>query len=1109
MNNNYLSGAFLHKKSSGKHILRVMKITSFFLFFLCFCLNAANVNSQNTQVTLNKQNVSLSNVLNEIERQTDYLFVYDKNVETSQRVSIRVNRKNLKEALTELFKGTNIVYTTEGSNIILKKVAETNSPQQEKNITGYVKYADGDPIIGASVAVKGTTMGTITDIDGKFSLSIPANATTLIISYVGMKTKEVAIKAGASSYNIVLADDVKTLNEVVVVAYGTQKKVNLTGSISALNSDELVSKPSGQLSATLQGMAPGVTITSSTGQPGLNKGTIRIRGVGTLNNNAPLVLIDGVEGDIDDVDANDITSMSILKDAAASSIYGIRAANGVILITTRRGKENHSKITYSNYFGWQDAMGVAKYVGAQDFMKLMNRTYGTDIYSQSQINAYDDPNRDVNRYPDSYLLGDLMKTGSGFQQEHSVGFTGGGEKIKYALSANYFDQDGLIENMGFQRLSVRLNTDAEVTNNFHLSADISARLQKRTEPTTAWNLTNNLAVANPLNASRYTDGSWAIIRGSSNPLRIAEEGGDHAYKSDLFTGNFRGVYTPIKGLTITGSVGVKMEYMNNSIQDFALTYNTEYPSNGETVTFGRNQLTKQSNKYFQGNYQGLVNYKKSFGEHEFTILGGISYLREREDDLEAYRYGIPNGLDQINAGAESSQTNGGTAWQYGLMSYFGRLNYSYQGKYLFEANVRRDGSSRFSKDQRWGVFPSFSVGWRISEENFLKKYNIFDNLKIRASWGQLGNDQTIDSYGSLIYYPYQTQYSSYSYPFGGILNSAAGLEIYPNNNLTWETTEMTDFGFDATVLSGKLDVTFDYYIKKTDDILLRLPIPYSVGLSAPVQNAASVKNNGWEFAINYRDKIGKDFNYSVGFNIADVKNKVVDLKGTDRLTSDNNNVVTGLVVGKPINSFYGYQVLGMYQTPEDLNKYQKFSDNVTLGDLIYNKKVNGAFGFDDMSYLGSNIPRYTYGINLATSYKGFDFSTFLQGVGKVSINTVVMQRAPVNTDGNFKKIHFDSWTPENTDASFPRLSTGWQNYQSSSFWVKSGSYLRVKNIQLGYTLPKSLLSKTFISKCRLYVSGSNLFTFTGLPDDIDPEAPNESRYYPQVKTYTFGMNLEF
>ncbi|HBG42176.1 MAG TPA: SusC/RagA family TonB-linked outer membrane protein [Porphyromonadaceae bacterium] len=980
---------------------------------------------------------------------------------------------------------------------------------QNITVRGTVTDANNEPVIGASIVVEGNpSLGTITDIDGRYLLSnVPADA-TLQFSYVGMITQSIPVN-GKTTIDLIMESDDEVLDEVVVVGYGTQKKVNLTGAISALNKEELISKPSGQLSATLQGMAPGVTITTSTGQPGLNTGTIRIRGLGTLNNNEPLVLIDGLEGDINDVDANDVTSMSILKDAAASSIYGIRAANGVILITTKRGEENRTKISYSNYFGWQDPSGVSKFLGAQNFMKLANMTYGTAIYSDAQIKAYDDPNRNADKYPDTYLLGDLMDTGSGFQQQHSLSFSGGNNRLKYALSANYFEQQGVIENMDFQRLTVRLNTDAQISDRFRLNADLSARLQDRSEPATAWDLINNLAVANPLSISQYSDGSWGIIRGSSNPLRIAKEGGDHSYKSDLFTGNFKGVYTLAEGLTVTGLVGVRMDYMNNSIQDYALTYNKQFPSNGETTTFGRNQLTKQSNKYYQGNYQGLVNYNKTFGSHDIALLGGVSYLREQQDDLEAYRYGIPAGLTEIDAGSEDSQTNGGTAWQYGLMSYFGRFNYSYEGKYLFEANVRRDGSSRFAKDQRWGIFPSFSAGWRISEETFLKDVAFLNNLKLRASWGQLGNDQTINSSGSLTYYPYQTQYSAYSYPFGGSLQSAMGLRVYPNSNLTWETTEMTDVGFDATILSGKLDVVFDYYVKNTKDILLSLPIPYSVGLSAPVQNAAKVRNNGWELALNYRDKIGSDFNYSVGFNLSDVKNEVVDLKGTDQISVNNNNIATGLIVGKPINSFYGYEVLGMYKTQEDLTAYQKFSNNVTLGDLIYKKNVEGAYGFDDMVYLGSNIPRYTYGINLAASYKNIDFSAFLQGVGKVNINTVVMERAPVNTDGNFKEIHLDSWTEANPNASFPRLSSGNQNYQSSSFWVKSGAYLRLKNVQLGYTLPDSFVNRLSIAKCRFYVTGSNLLTFTKLPNDIDPEAPNENRYYPQVKTYTFGVNIEF
>jgi len=995
---------------------------------------------------------------------------------------------------------------------------------QQIIVKGRVTDEKNQPVPGVTVVLQGTTTGATTDADGNYSLQLPDGNGVLEFSYIGYVKQQVPVN-NRSTINVQLAPDIQSMSEVVVVGYGTQKKVNLTGAVTALSGEDVNWKPVGQVSAALQGVASGVTVKQNSGQPGSDQGTIRIRGIGTLNNNDPLVLVDGVQYNINDIDANDIASMSVLKDAAAASIYGVRAANGVILITTKRGATGKAKVTYSNYFGWQKPARLAKYVGAQEFMRLVNlmrQNSGSGAqYSDTQIAAYNDPNRNKDTYPDNYWLNDVL-TGSGFQQSHSLSVGGGTENIKYQFSTNYFDQHGLIRNMDYNRITARLNTDIRITEKLNFSADISTRLGDQQEPQgvegSAWYQFGQGAIINPLTVNRYSDGTWGLVRGGHNPIRLQEEGGLYVYKDNLFTGNFKANYQIVNGLTLTGMAAVNYRSVYNSLHNKALDYFTDFPDNTNVLTIGQHNITKEYQGSWFRNFQGLLEYQKDLGHHAFKVMGGVSRLSQTYDELSGYRTNLPNGdIEQIDAGAADGQRAEGTANAYHLLSFFGRLNYSFRDKYLFEANIRRDGSSRFAEGQKWGWFPSFSAGWRISGEEFMQDVSFIDNLKIRASWGELGNDVfESDNLNIPTNYPYQSTYQYNSYPFGGTLSQAAGITVYPNSGLTWETTRMTDIGLDLTVLQH-LDITFDYYKKSTSDILLDLRIPITVGLDAPVQNAGKVENTGWELAVNYRGKIGNEFSYNIGANLSDVKNRIVDLRGADLVSRDNNNIYTGNVRGVPIGAFYGYQVAGIFQTQEQVDGYPVQPVSGTgPGDLMYmdqnNDKVvkeGDASVGGDMVYLGSNIPRYTYGVNLGASYKGFDLSGFFQGVAKVDIQTLVMEKAPTSSDGNFRAIHADSWTPDNTDAAFPRLVTSVQNYQSSSFWVKSGAYLRLKSLQLGYTLPAPWLKQVGLSRCRLYVSGQNLLTFTSLPSDIDPEAPNDSRYYPQVRTYTFGLNVAF
>jgi len=983
-------------------------------------------------------------------------------------------------------------------------------------VKGKITDEKGLPIPGVGVNLKGSTLGTSTDINGNYGLTLPDGSGTLVFSFIGYTKQEIAV-GDRTQIDISLKPDVQALSEVVVVGYGTQKKVNVTGAVATVSGKDINWKPVGQVSASLQGVISGVTVTQSSGQPGADQGAIRVRGVGTLNNSNALVLVDGVQTDIDNVDANDIESTTVLKDAAASSIYGVRAANGVILITTKRGASGKMVVNYSDYFGWQNAARLSKFVGAQEFMNLSNllRTNsGAGVaYSADQIAQYNNPSRDLNLYPDNYWLKKVL-TGSGFQQQHSISLAGGNEKNQYRFSTNYFDQNGLIKNMDYDRLTVRLNTDSKISDKLDFSADISANIQNRTEPQgvagSAWYQFSQATIANPLSVDKYTDGSWATLRGGQNPLRLQEEGGAYDYKTNLFIGNFKLNYHIIEGLTLTGLASDNYQSTFNSINNKALDY-TNYGTK-EVVSVGQNDISNEYNGYWLQNYQALLNYKKSFGKHSLNFLAGASRMMQTTNDFSAYRnYITDSDLSQINAGAASSATNTGNKTDYTLISYFGRANYSYDDKYLFEANIRRDGSSRFPTGSNWGSFPSFSAGWNIAKESFMQNVSTFQTLKLRGSWGELGNDNPLGTGTSVNNYPYQSPFGyNNSYPFGGILNTAASQSIYTNNGLTWETTKMADIGLDLGVLKNKLMFTVDVYKKNTNNILYALPIPATVGFDAPYQNAGSVQNTGFEFSANYQGNIGSDFKYNVGGNFALMKNKITDLKGADYLATDNNSITTGYMTGSPIGSYYGYQSEGIFQSAAQVAGHATQTAGTAAGDLIYkDQNGDGVIDAKDRVYLGSNIPRFTYGFNLNASYKGFDFSAMLQGVAKVDISTLVIDKAPTSTDGNFKAIQEDSWTPTNTGASYPRLVNTTQNYQSSSYWIRSGAYLRVKSMQLGYTIKPSVISRIGLSKLRVYVSGQNLFTFSSLPSDIDPESPNDNRYYPQVKTYTVGLNATF
>ncbi len=1099
--------------------LTIMKLI--IALILIFNLNALAKSYSQTRVTLNVRDTELRKVLGLIEKQSSYHFLFsDRKLKTDLKVDVSAHNEDVLQVLNRLLVNYGFTYYALNNQLIVITPSGEFNKKDRLPITGKVVSDKGQPLGGASIRVKGTNIGVATDSAGNFTMNVDPNA-ILQVSFLGYQSAEISLN-GRTTLDIVLNATTAELNDVVVVGYGHQKKIDLTGSVSSLDGDKDLSwKPVGQVSEALQGTVPGLTVTQTSGQPGADQGTIRIRGIGTFNDNDPLVLVDGVQYNINDVDANDIASVSVLKDAAAAAIYGIRAANGVILITTKRGSTGKSKLSYSNYFGWQNPTRLPNYVGAQEYMKLSNELYENSgsaaIFSDSVIAQYDNPTRDKDLYPDNNWIKKIL-IGNGFQQQHTVSLSGGAQNVKYRFSTNYFDQKGLIENMDFSRITVRLNTDINVTDKLTFSADLSARISDQTTPQdngagSTFFQFSEANIMNPTLVDRYSDGTWGIGRGDGNPIRVQQQGGIYDYKSNLITGNFRATFEPVKGLTLSGIASVNYTSDYNSQHMVALPYYNFFVDPHPLLnTIGQNNIAKQFGGAWFRDFQGLAEYHIDLGNHSFKLLGGLSSLSTRYDSLTGQRLNLPNTtLDQINAGSANGQQTTGTQNEYDLVSFFGRLNYAYKDKYLFEANVRRDGSSRFFPGQQWGTFPSFSAGWRLSSEGFMEDQHLFQDLKVRGSWGELGNDNTtVSTTGGLSNYPYQSTYVLGSYPLGGALNTTTALNAVPNNGLTWETTKMTDLGLDMTILQHKLDVNFDYFIKNTDNILYQLPIPQTVGLNPSQQNAFSMQNKGWELALNYHGSAGKDFKYNVGFNLSDVLNKITNMKGADYVTTNSIGITQAYYTGKPIGAFYGYQAQGIFKSAADVAAHATQPGTVAPGDLIYkDQNKDNTVDDKDWVYLGSNIPRYTYGVNLGASFKHFDFGALLQGVGKVDLNTMIIRGAPTSRDNNFRDFMAGAWTAANPDANYPRLSTGKQNYTSSSYWIQSGAYVRLKSVQLGYTLPGGWTKKAGLSRCRLYVSGQNLLTFSKLEKDIDPEAPNDDRYYPQVKTYTFGLNVEF
>lgn len=992
-----------------------------------------------------------------------------------------------------------------------------------KPVKGKVVDRFNNPLPGATIQVTHSPEKTITDVDGNFNFETIEDA-ELIVSYIGFRTLKLKT-AGENFIHVVLDEDSQLLNDVVVVGYSTNKKVNLSGSVSSLNSEKLASRRVSNVSSALQGMAAGVTVTTQSGEPGGNGGHIRIRGIGTFGGDsaAPLVLVDGVEGTIDEVDPNIIESVSVLKDAASASIYGSRAANGVILVTTKRGgSQDKFSISYKGYFGFQGATMLPQKVDALEYMQLENVAAGNDgsdlPYSDEYIREYvAGMATDPDIYPNTDWQ-DLILTENGFNHGHTLTLTSSSERIKTLTSIGYLDQTGIVVNSSYRKISVRNNMDIKLSDRLDMKFDIQVSNANKNSSPYEGHAFNYMNTRTPNIVNQFTTGLYNGANGlmGNNPVLLLREGGIVKNNVIRATMAMALTYKILDGWNV--SVQATPRYItknNHNYKNSVTTYGdpegtTSFKS-GETY----NSLTESAYRYFYWNTQALTNYEKQLDDHYFKVMAGMECQTYTEKTLSAYRqvFNFPQ-YDQIDAGNIENMNNGGGEYQWAINSFFGRLNYNYKERYLVEANIRTDGSSRFAEGNRYGVFPSFSAAWRISEEPFMESIrDRVDNLKLRASWGKLGNQNIGSSY-----YPTTQQLSTGSISMGGNLYTTSAVTSLSNRDLTWETSTMTDLGIDLS-LFGCINITADWYRKITDGILMKLDIPNHIGMGAPFQNAGKVRNQGWELSVGYSKKLTRDFSLDAALTLSDVKNTITDMRGTRSGDIRNQE-------GSSINSIYGLICDGFINSQEEADEINancpQFGTTVYPGDLKYrNVSGDNKITTDDKTIIGSTVPRYSYSFNLGVGYKGIRLSAFLQGVGKADgyLNSYYVM--PCYQGGTYRKEHLDYWTEQNHDASTPRLSyKSSNNTYTSSFWMKSAAYLRLKNLQLGYDLPSKWMKAIGLKSAYIYANAENLLTFTDFWDGYDPEVNynasatdgvslGAANNYPQTKAFTFGVDIKF
>ena len=1103
--------------------------------------------SQFVNLELVHSKTTVGTIIQSISQQTGYEFSYDVSILNKEISDVSVNVKNerIENVLDQVFNGTGISYRIVNNRIFLKDNGYINDNQlitkwwggvnqQSKKITGTVVDATGMPVIGANVMVKGTTNGTITDMDGKFSLEVEDGA-VLQVSYIGFANQEIKV-GNQTSLSIAMKEDAEALDELVVVGYGVQKKANLTGSVSTVKyGQELENRPITDPSQALSGKTTGVWVSQNSGAPGSDGATIRVRGYGTLNNTEPLVLIDGVEGRMAELAPNDIESITVLKDAASAAIYGSRAANGVVLIETKKGSGDKVTINYNGYFGVQQLGRRYNLISnSAEYMELWNTAFtnsGSDpLFPSDVIEAFRNGN-DPYRYPSTNYFDEVFR--NAFTTQHNLSATVGGKKSHSYISLGYLNNNGIIKNTDSERYSLTVNTEAKVTDWLKMGA--RARMMRKTTNQPYDGISRviyMMANGHPFSTPYLQDGK--TFGGTQALYMSGDKAGQPIVDTrnpfpDLYNGLNQSINTFMKGnayMTIDFMKGLSLtaqysaQYNNNNQDKYnQLLYcytdlegsNKSKPLDFPSTLYVYRKVEDELYSTFFAN----LNFNRSFGKHDISALLGFQQEALTKRLTSAQKTDpAKDDLHQVDSGSKNP-TATGNKFQWRMLSYFGRVNYAFDGKYLAEFNLRADASSRFAKGNRWGYFPSVSAGWRLSEEEFIRNLGIFDNLKLRASWGKLGN-QNIGSSSNSDYFPYLTvltQDYSNSYNYNNTLAPGAAVTGLVDQDITWETTTSTDIGVDMGFLKNRLSVEADYFMKKTTDIIVQLPIPLIMGgLTAPFENVGEMKNNGFELNVNWQDNISKDFSYNIGANFTYVDNEVTKFRG-----GKSPDQLYLIREGYSYKTLYGFIQEGVYQSDEEAKQHMHSNGYIPeAGDLKY-KDVNGdgRLDYQDKQEIGNTIPKFTYGINAGLTWKNFDLNLQFAGIAGVHGYFQNAWTEPLGiSGGTITERWRDAWTPENPSDELPKIKVNdtW-NRQQSYFWACNMSWFKLKNIQLGYTLPKTLSQKMFLQKCYVYVNATDLFTLVSDKyEGFDPERDTFADgygHYPIPRVFTFGLNLTF
>ncbi|WP_234572935.1 SusC/RagA family TonB-linked outer membrane protein [Rhodohalobacter sp. 614A] len=1068
-----------------------------------------------------EEGLNLKNALEQVEQYYNVGLLYRSNiVEGLQTRQAGILSNNVEEALSFLLEGSSLRFKylnpkTYGiyESFELRKADERVINSALQVIRGKVIDSEsGEALPGVNVIVQGgeevsgSLMGTSTDMEGNYEIQIPDSLNTLIFTYIGYQRLEVEIN-GRSEINVELIPDVQMLEDLVVVGFGQSQRVeNLTGSVSSISASTIEDRPLTQSSQSLAGQVSGVTVLQSSGNPGEDQATINIRGLNTFSSagNSPLVLVDGIAANINDVNPSDIQSVSILKDAASAAIYGSRGANGVILVETKKGRSGALQAEYNAYVGWTKPTELIELVDAATYAEMQNealRNQGqSPAYSQEEIDKFRS-GIDPENYPDLNQYNLLMDSGNPIQTNHDLRFSGGDDINTYSLSIGYLNKDGLMVHNNYERYNARLNLNSQITEKLNVALNLSGHEANHSQLASPGNqarshpegiIQTSIKVPPTIGGQR-PDGTYGRLADFTIPGWLASDS-ERNLEEQYLLGTFQINYNLLENFKVNATASYR-----NKVWD-TKHFKGEVQLD-ESVTLGPSELIESRNEESLLTLQSTFEYSQDINVHSFKILGGYSQEEFERDFIEAYRDNFPNNnLRELNAGDAGNQQSSGTSGVWALQSVFGRLNYSYDEKYLFESNLRYDGSSRFPEENRYGLFPSASIGWRISEEGFFT-INWIDELKVRASYGQIGNQE-------IGLYPYQLTLSlGNNYVFGDSFVPGAAAELLPNRDIRWETTTTFDLGLDFELIENRIRGTIDYFDKETDDILFGISSSAILGLTPAEQNAGSVRNNGLEFSLEYRDNFG-DFFFSIAPNFSIVHNEVTSLANVER------DIEQGLFVGESVQSIYGFEADGLFVDENDINSWPEMPFEAKPGDIrLKDLNGDGMVTFEgDRKIIGNRFPKYNFGATVSGGYKSFDFNIQLHGVAGVNAvhnNGEAFRAFYLGTTPQKWQIE-NRFQPDNPsrDAKYPLLenvSEGDRNALVSTYWLRDASFLRIRDITVGYTLPVDVTDIIGIREARIYFNGNNLFTFDSFFPGWEPEM---NGFYPLTKSLNFGVNIK-